>query len=238
MRVVVALLVAVNLLFFGWTQGYFGSTADPDALRIKQQLLADQVRIVARDEPPSEPARSEKTGKAVEKSAERTVEKTAERTAASVCLVLGDLPAADAEQLEASLAEKFPAFRSVRTSVAGSFSYWVSIPPLATKQELDAKVAELKNLGLADFYVVQESGPNNRAISLGLFSRKDAANVHLEALRAKGVKSARVVERILKPALATLELRGPEAQADALRQALAEALPESRPTACRTPAAQ
>ena len=59
----------------------------------------------------------------------------------------------------------------------------------------------------------------------------------LEALANKGVKSAKIVERIVKPASASIEIRGPEAQADALRQAIAEALPESKSTACKVQAA-
>ena len=88
-----------------------------------------------------------------------------------------------------------------------------------------------------EFFVVQENGPNNRAISLGLFSTKEAANSHLEALREKGVKSAKVGERNSKPPSVVLELRGPKAQAEALWQPLIEVLPESKPLVCK-PATQ
>ena len=115
-----------------------------------------------------------------------------------------------------------------------STSYWVYMPPLANKQEVDARVAALKKLGVADFFVVQESGANNRAISLGIFSTKEAANSRLDALRGQGVKSAKVGERNAKPSSVSLELRGPEAQAAALRQALLEALPESKAYGCKS----
>jgi len=225
MRVFVFLLILANLLFLAWTQGYFGSSSDPDSLRVSQQLLADQVIIVARDEPPAEAAKPEKNGKAAEKKP------------TDVCLQLADLQPADADQMEARLADKFPAFKAARTTVAGTASYWVHIPPLASKQEADTKVAELKKLGVAELFIVQESGPNNRAISLGLYSKKDAATAYLEALRAKGVKSAKMLERNGKPSSASLEIHGPEAQADALRQAITELLPESKPAVCKPPAA-
>jgi hypothetical protein len=122
----------------------------------------------------------------------------------------------------------------VRTNVAGSASYWVFIPPLASKKDSDTKAAELKKLGVPELFVVQESGPNNRAISLGLFSSKEAATTRLEMLQSMGVKSAKVTERVTKPAAVMLEIRGPETQADALRQAAAELLPEIKPSTCKT----
>ena len=46
-----------------------------------------------------------------------------------------------------------------------------TIPPLANKKEADAKAAELKKLQVQEYFVIQENGPNNHAISLGLFPR-------------------------------------------------------------------
>ena len=219
MRIFVFILILANLLFWAWSQGYFGAPANPDAFRVQQQLLADQVKIVARDQPPAEPV-------AVVKAEEKVAE---------ACLQSGEMPKAEADQLEVMLGEKFPAFRIARSIVTGSTSYWVYMPPLATKQELDNRIAALKKLGVTDFFVVQESGPNNKAISLGLFSTKEAADAHLEALRGKGVKSAKVGERNARPTAISLELHGPEFQADGLRQAVTEAFPESNLAACKSP---
>jgi len=220
MRALVFLLILVNLIFLAWTQGYLGSSSNPDSLRVEQQLLADRIRIVARDEPPAERIKTEITAKAIEN---KTIQ---------ACILLSNLPIAEIVRFESLLTEKWSAFKSERTKVTSSASYWVNIPPLANKQEAENKVAELKKLGIPEFYVVQEDGPNNRAISLGLFSSREAATSHLEMLRTKGVKSARIAERNVKQVSASLEIHGPDAQADSLRQALAEALPESKPGAC------
>ena len=220
MRAFVFLLILVNLLFLAWTQGYLGSSSHPDSLRVQQQLLADRIRIVARDEPPAETITTEIAAKAIENKTMQT------------CILLGDLPIAEIVRFESLLAEKWPVFKAERTKVTGSASYWVFIPPMANKQEADSKAAELKKLGIPEFYVVQENGPNNRTISLGLFSSREAATAHLEMLRTKGVKSARIAERNVKQVSASLEIHGPDAQANSLRQALAEALPESKPGAC------
>ena len=222
MRALVFLLILVNLLFLVWTQGYFGASSDPDGFRLQQQMLADQIKVVARDEAPAESVKAEKPVKA--------------EAVAEQCLSLADLPLADSERVESLLAEKWPVFKAHRTMLEGSVSYWVYIPALASKQEADNKVAELKKLRVPEFFIVQESGPYKWAISLGLFSTKEAATARLEALRNQGVKSARVGERNAKPATAQLEIRGPEVQIDPLRKAIAELLPDGRLLACKKPA--
>jgi len=221
MRAFVFLLILANLMFLAWTQGYFDSASNPDALRVQQQLLADRVSIVARDEAQAEAIKTEKTGKPVAKRA------------AEVCLQLTALSIADAERIESRLTEKLPAFKAQRTAVESRASYWVFIPPFASKREAENKAVELKKLSVPEFFIVQESGPKNWAISLGIFSSLEAATARLEALRAKGVKSARTAEREGKPVAAGVAISGPENQVELLRQLIAETLPESKSTTCQ-----
>ena len=164
------------------------------------------------------------------------VQKALESKAADSCLRWSDLSIADADRLERVIAEKFSGFKVLRTSVPGSSTSWVFIPPLANKPLADKKAVELKKLGAPEFFVVQEPGPNQLAISLGIFSSEEAANERLEILRVKGVKSARVGERIVKPALAAIVATGPGAKVDALREAVVTLLPESKPGVCKMPA--
>lgn len=221
MRILVFLLILSNLLFFAWTHDYLGLSREPDAYRAREQLHADQLRIVSTDQPPPEAERKEKAPK------------QAERPAGEACLLLADMSPADAESLEAMFAEKLPGSKVVRTTTPGSASYWVNIPPLKSKREADNKVAELKKFGIKEYFVVQENGPNNLAISLGLFSTQEAAAGALESLREKGVRSARVTERSLKPALAQLEVRGTDAQAEEMRQIVAQAASQAKQVACK-----
>ena len=221
MRILIFLLILVNLLFLAWTQGLLGSSSNPDAVRVQQQLLADQVKVVSRDEPPEVITPPEKPKKVVEVKV------------VDICLELSDLPIAEVAQVEGMLAEKLPVFKSERTAISGTSSYWVIIPPLANKGEVDTKVAELKQLDISEFFVVQESGPYNRAISLGLYTSNAAATSQLERLRKKGVRSARIIERVVKPTTASLVIRGPAAQADSLSQAILGVLPESKPVVCK-----
>lgn len=221
MRLFVFLLILANLLFFAWTHEYLGVLRDSDAFRVGQQLLAEQVRIVSNDQPPPEVARPQKAAKPVE------------RPPAEVCVALDEMPLAAAESLETLLADKLPAFKMVRTAVPGNSSYWVNIPPLKNKREAESKAAELKKLGIKEFFIVQDNGANNLAISLGLFSTQESAESALEALRDKGVRSARITERPLKPAVAHVEIRGPEAQATEINQIIAQSAPDTSRGACK-----
>ena len=222
MRIFVFLLILGNLLFFAWTRDYFGLSGEPDAFRAGPQLRADQVRIVSNDEPPPEKNKAEKTTQPEEKAP------------AEVCVLLNDMPPDAAEQLEKLLAEKLPVFKAARTVTAGSFSYWVHIPPLKNKKEAESKAAELKRLGVNEFFIVQESGPNNLAISLGLFSSQEAAASAMEGLREKGVRSAKVTERSLKPALAQLEIRGPETRSGEMNQLVGQTAPDAKRGGCKS----
>ena len=153
---------------------------------------------------------------------------------AEVCLLYKDLPVLKAGVFERVVAEKFGAFRinSIPTYSKGGF--WVYIPPLANRRAAEKKVSELKSLGVTEYFIVQESGPNNFAISLGLFSTSEAAESYLANLRDKGVRSARFSERSNRPVSMSLELRGPGSGVEALKKALSGGSPPAVPTACES----
>ena len=234
MRAFVFLLILANLLFVAWSQGYLGAPEHPDAQRAARQLNADRLRVVARDEPPPLPEQKEKSGsKSVLKSEDVRREESGGVKGADLCLKLVDVPTDSAVALVDALAEKYPSFRVQRTAQPGSASFWVYIPPLASRKEAESKAAELKKLNVPEFYIVQDGGPFNRAISLGVFSSKEAASSRLEQLRGKGVRSAKLGERPGKPVLFDIVLNGPESQGEALRKSLAERLPEHPVAACK-----
>lgn len=260
MRAFVFFLILANLLFLAWAQGYLGASSNPDALRIQQQLLAERVRVVARDEPPSADqvpaatpaaapaAHGEKTEAADPATADSTadkadkVDKAAESAAAGApakateaCLQLAEMPLGEVERIETLAARDAAEVKVVRAaSREGNASYWVYIPPLATRRDAENKVNELKKLQVSDYFIMQENGPNNRAISLGLFSTREAAETYLEELRGKKVRSAQIAEKNIKPTLVVLELRGQESALGALGKTVATTFPDSKPAACKT----
>jgi len=72
-------------------------------------------------------------------------------------------------------------------------SYWVFMPPLRNRQAANSKAAELRKLGVEDFFIVQEDPKFRFAISLGVFKSEEAAKARLEELKKRGVRSGRVV---------------------------------------------
>lgn len=215
MRAIVFLLVALNLVFFAWTQGFIGVQTTPDAVRLNEQLAADQIKVLSRDEPPE--ARTEEVKKPVPER----------------CLAWLVPAEADAERLEAALGESFGGLRRVRRVLPEQSSWWVLIPPQANKAEADKKAAELKRLGIKDFFVVQEAGANRLAISLGVFSSEQAAEERLEDLRGQGVRSAKVARRaVLRAEQVLLEATGPETRVSEAKDAMSQQFPDMKTAAC------
>ena len=245
MRVLVFVLILSNLLFLAWTQGYFGAPANPDALRVQQQLLADRVTVVSSSEPPTKggkPVKVEPVAQEVEnkepekKEPEKKEPEKKIPELVGVCLRLSELTETEADRLEKLVAKKMQKSKIERSKIAGRSSYWVHIPPLPSKKDAESKVAELKTLGVDDLFVMPEDGPTPRAISLGVFSSREGAETLMETLRGKGVRSAKLVERSDKPVAVTLEIRGDEAKPGSLRQSVAEALPNKKLVVCKSKA--
>lgn len=247
MKALVFVLVLANLLFFAFTKGYFGRPENPDAGRVEQQLNPERIRVVGRGDPPGAKGEAKKEEPAKEAPAKEAApaeeapaparEKAAEKPAFSgpeTCVVWTELVVAEANRLEALTGGKFPEFRLERraTPVEGA-GWWVFIPPLPNKLDAEKKAGELKRMGVGDYFVVQEPGPNRFAISLGVFSNESGANDHLANLKNKGVRSARIGPRISKDALHAVEVRGPASRQAALLSAAGAALPGISSQKCK-----
>jgi len=82
--------------------------------------------------------------------------------------------------------------------VEHDIGYWVYIPPLKNKAAVNRKIGELKDRGIKEYFVVQDSGRWRNAISLGVFKTQEAAQHFLDDLRTKDVRTARVGQRASK----------------------------------------
>jgi cell division septation protein DedD len=153
------------------------------------------------------------------------------------CFVLSDVSQNEMDSLERLFAEKLPAVRLLRTAMPGNSSYWVHIPSFRTRREAESRVEELKRAGIKEYFITQDTG-DGYTISLGLFSTQKAAEFTLAALRDKGVRSARMIERPRRSTLSQIEILGPESQAMEIQQALGQALPQAKPGICDRDAAQ
>ncbi len=115
--------------------------------------------------------------------------------APAACVEWGAFTGPDVARADGALAALALPADVLQRRVADIDGYWVHMPVMKTKAEVDRKLTELKGLGIADFYLVQDAGPWRNAVSLGLFKSEDAANAELERLRQRGVRSAMVTRR-------------------------------------------
>jgi cell division septation protein DedD len=203
-KAIVFLLVLANLIFYAFSAGYLGQTVNPDAGRLTNQVAPESIRIVSRGEAPTAKATPpEPVPAATPDAAPASAE-------APICLRWEALANADADRLESMLRDQFAGLTSSRQSEATEGSgWWVFIAAQASKADAEKKAAELRQLGVTDYFIIQDTGPNRYAISLGIFSGQKGANERLAELKAKGVRSARTAARPGKETSNRIEVRGP-----------------------------
>lgn len=240
MKALVFLLLLVNLLYYAFTAGYFGRSDNPDASRIDAQVAPERIRIVSRGEAPALPAAAKdeapveaKPPAEEAKSEAPKVDAPKPEVAPPVCLAWEHLASAEADKINALLSSKFADFKLERQLVAGEGNgWWVFIPPQAGKPEAEKKAGELRQLGVGDYFIIQE-GPNRFAISLGVFSSEKGAQERLGEVKTKGVRSARVMPRPGKDGTVSLKVTGPAASRAALLEAVGKALPKIEVQDCK-----
>jgi hypothetical protein len=115
-----------------------------------------------------------------------------------ICLEWGDFSGPDLTRATAALSALQLADKLSQRQIERDIGYWVYIPPLSNKTEVDRKIAELKALGVREYFVVQTSGHWLNAISLGVFKTQEAAQHFLNSLRTRGVRTAQVGEQASK----------------------------------------
>ena len=187
MRALFLLLVLANLVFFAYAH-VTRDGGDVAALIPQLEMAPEKINLLraAGKVPPDKP---KAPGKAIP---------PAPRSAAAppaACLDWGNFAGPAVAKAEAALTRAGLAADQFERSVADAGCYWVHMPPLKTKAEVDRKVAELKTLGVADFFVVQDAGQWRNAISLGIFRSEEAAQTFLTELKDRGVRSAVAARR-------------------------------------------
>ena len=188
MRAFFLLLVLANLVFFAYAtvalEGGGSESRIPQlqvaAERIKlleatARALADKPQAPAKVLPPAPP-------------------QTAIALPAA-CLEWGIFAGPGVARAERALASLELPEGQVERTVTDAGGYWVYMPPLKNKAEVDRKVRELRDLGVTEFFVVQDAGQWRNAISLGIFRTDEAAQAFRAGLRQRGVRSASVTRR-------------------------------------------
>jgi sporulation related protein len=182
-RIVFFLLLLANIGFFAWA--YFGSgRASDEPQLMQQQLNPQEIRLLSQEQ-------------VVKLAAERAKQlaerpRSPARAPIVACLELGAFSPTDAPRVEKALEPLGLGARLSQRRADEVASYWVFMPPLRNRQAANLKAAELKKLGVEDFFIVQEDAKWRFAVSLGVFKTEEAARARLAELQKKGVRTAKV----------------------------------------------
>jgi hypothetical protein len=201
MRVLFAVLVVANLALAAYAL-FVPDKPGPDAGLLDSQLNADKIRIV-----PPRPA--------VVPSRQRA------------CIEWGAFSAAELPAARDAIGALDLGTRVSAVEVQAIAGWWVYVPPLKNKAEVDRKIAELSEQGVDEYFAVESGGEMRNAISLGIFKSEEAANKYLETLRDKGVRSAQVGPREHRVTQTAFLVRSPDPATSARMAELTTRFPGS-----------
>lgn len=186
MRALFLLFVLANLAFFAWANFFSDADTQSDPRPQARQIAPEKLRVLPSTVRTAPPA-------SVKPAAENPGPQSA--AARTPCLELGAFSAVDAVRASEALAPLSLGARLSQRQVDDSAGWWVFIAPRGSRQDAQKKAAELKALGVDEYFILQDEGPLRYALSLGVFKSESAATSRLEALRAKGVKTAQMGAR-------------------------------------------
>lgn len=175
MRLMLLLLLLANVILFAFEWVTYGTEAGEARIR-RLEIAPERIKPV---EQAAFPAPAPRPAAAP----------------AAACLEWGVFVGPDIARVEVMIDKLELKQAPERRVIPDARGYWVFIPPLPAKDDVDRKIQELKALGVTDHYVVQDAGQWRNAISLGIFKTADAAEKFLAELQRKGVRSALVERR-------------------------------------------
>ncbi|MDB5963137.1 MAG: hypothetical protein JWP59_4431 [Massilia sp.] len=195
-------LLALNALLLAYSQGVFGRGEEHEPARLKNQLNPGKLQLVPAPAAPAAPP------PAVAEAAPTAAELAP--VAPVACLEIGTFGAPEGRRFETRLAslKLGESMKRLASGGADPSSYIVYIPSQGSKEGADKKAGELKNLGVSNFFIMNDSSPMKYAISLGVFKSEASAQTLLASLVKQGVHSARVAPRGGTPARLSYQFRG------------------------------
>jgi hypothetical protein len=205
MRVVVLFLVLVNVGFYAWAHYMQPRQTNTDAGPMTRQISPERLRIVvpASPEPPSK-------GPAAARSTETPAPPTppTKRPEPIACLEWGSFTVADAPAAAKVIGSLGLGDRLRERRTEETAGWWVFIGPQDDgRAGALRKTRELRALGVKDYFIVQEEGPNRWAVSLGVFRTEAAARSRLKTLQDMKVRSAEVGPRETRVPKVWLQMR-------------------------------
>ena len=221
MRAVFLLLVLANLAFFAWSR--YGTPDVPSVALPSRDIEPEKLKIIAPKDLPARVAKKEKPAAVA-----------AAAPPATACVEWGSFTLADAPRAQQALEPLALGERLAQRRTEEAAGWWVFIPPQGSRQGALKKAAELKNLGVEEFFIVQEEGEHRWAVSLGVFRTEEAAQSRLSALRAQGVRSARVGPRETVVPKIWLQVKSVDAPLQARLKEIARQIEGSELRDCRS----
>ena len=213
MRALFLLLVFANAAFFAWARYVAPPESAADPAPLGRQIEPEKLRIIAaRDLPPPRPPKP--------------------AVVATKCLEWGSFTLADTPRAEKTLEPLALATRLAQRHTEETAGWWVFIAPQANRPAALKKAAELKALGIEDYFIVQEEGASRWALSLGVFRSEESAQARLAALRRQGVRSAQVGARETQVPKIWLQVKGVDAALEAKLKEIALQFDGSELKAC------
>ena len=176
MRLAALILLLCNLGFLAWAM-YAPEPGTVEPQLVAQQMKADAIRLLNDQQVAALAARKVEVIKV------------------AACLEWGAFNTPDVPKARESLATLAGGARITERQAEEATGWWVYVPPQTNRQAANLKVAELRKLGVEDYFIVQDDSRFRFAVSLGIFSSEEAARARLERLRARGVRSAQVAVR-------------------------------------------
>ena len=224
MRVFFWLVLLANLLLFAWMQWGSMLTGTANELQAQPPLNAGKIRLL----PTASSVAAASHPSAAQSSAMQ------QNQAAAACMEWGEFSGDDLARATTALSAMKLGSQLTRHQVEHDSGYWVYMPPQPNHAGAERKVSELKALGVKDYFIVQEPGKWQNAISLGVFRTEEAAKNYLAGLNKQGVRTALVGERQAKLMFTVFVFRNPDSALTAKIVALQKAFPDSelKATAC------
>jgi len=197
-------LLGANGVLLAYGQGLLGQPGDAarEPARLKnqlapermQQLTPTQARQAAQSAAPAPQA--EMAAPLPEPAPEPAPAPVPRNLVA--CVQAGPFSTADARRFEARVARLGLAARQSRIEIPLQevTSRLVYLPPNGGREGAQRRVAELKERGVTNFFIMQnDTSPLRYAISLGVFKSDGAAQKLVADLQRQGVRGVRILPR-------------------------------------------
>jgi hypothetical protein len=220
MRALFLVLLFANLAFFAWARYLSPADAAADSTPLTRQIEPEKLRILGTGDPLPAPKPAPAAAA------------TPAGPAAQACMEWGSFTLVDAPRAQKMLEPLALGARLAQRRTEETAGWWVYVPPQGTRQNALKKAAELKSLGVEEYFVVADEGPFRWGVSLGVFRTEEAALSRLATLRRQGVKTAEIGARETLVPKVWLQVQGVEAGLESQLREIAKQIDGSELRSC------